>query len=113
MSRFRAVVALLAVLLLFAGAAFGIGALLLAVTDTDAHRAFGLGFYGLGGVLVFFALVTHGAEGRAWGPDTDAFLVRLMGVPDEDGRSLNPTGVFSLAGVLLVALGVVFDAALA
>ena len=112
MRALRAPLTLFLIVVLFAAAALGIGALILGVSDTDAHRAFGIGFYGLGGLLVLFALTTHGAEGRAYGPDSDAFLYRVFGVPEEGGRSLNPTGALAAAGLALVAIGVAFDAAL-
>lgn len=112
MKALRAPLALLLIVLIFAGAAFGVGVLILRLTEMDAHRAFGLGFYGLGALLVLFGLLSHGAEGRAYGPAPDAFLVRVMGVPDEERRALNPTGAFAFAGLVLVGIGVVFDAAL-
>jgi hypothetical protein len=77
------------------------------VGGVDAHRAYSVVFYVGGGVLFLFALLTRGAEGRV------GFLAGVglerRGRVREQPRTLNPTGVFVLAAILLLVLGGVFD----
>lgn len=104
----RLVVALAVVVGFFAG----IAALWTWLGGPSAARAFTLVFYLGGGLLLLIALLTSGAEKRAWGADSDVFLERMLSVPEEEGRSLNPTGIFILGGLVVLALGVVFEATL-
>ena len=76
-------------------------------SGASMHGAYTVVFYVGGGVLLLFALLTRGAEGRV------AFLggvgLERVGRVREEQRALNPTGVLVLAAVLLLVLGGVFD----
>jgi hypothetical protein len=103
----RALGRLLVALIVIVGLAFGAAFVYEQAGDVTAHRAFTVVFYVGGGVLLLFALLTRGAEGRV------AFLggvglERLGRVPEEQ-RALNPTGVLVLAALVLLVLGGVFD----
>ena len=79
-------------------------------SGASTHRAYTVVFYVGGGVLLLFALLTRGAEGRV------AFLggvgLERVGRVREEQRALNPTGVLVLAAILLLVLGGVFDTVL-
>jgi hypothetical protein len=101
---FRDLVAALVVIL---GLTFLAAFLYQRAGGVDAHRAYSVVFYVGGGVLLLFALLTRGAEGRV------AFLggvgLERVGRVREQERTLNPTGVLVLAAILLLVLGGVFD----
>jgi hypothetical protein len=103
----RALRELVLVLAVILGLAFLAAFLYERLGDVSAHRAYSLVFYIGGGVLLLFALLTRGAEGRV------AFLAGVglerLGRVREEPRALNPTGVLVLAAVLLLVLGGVFD----
>ena len=103
----RALRELVVVLAVILGLAFLAAYLYQHLGDVDAHRAYSVVFYVGGGVLLVFALLTRGAEGRV------AFLggvgLERRGRVRERERALNPTGVLVLAAVLLLVLGGVFD----
>ena len=107
----RALRELVVVLAVILGLAFLAAFLYQHLGHVDAHRAYSLVFYVGGGVLFLFALLTRGAEGRV------AFLAGVglerRGRVREQERTLNPTGVFVLAAILLLVLGGVFDTILA
>ena len=100
----RELVLVLAVIL---GLAFLAAFLYERLGDVSAHRAYTLVFYVGGGVLLLFALVTRGAEGRAYNL-APVGLLRRERVRERE-RTLNPTGVLVLAAILLLVLGGVFD----
>jgi hypothetical protein len=103
----RAVRELVVVLVVILALGFLAAFLYQHVGGVDAHRAYSVVFYVGGGVLFLFALLTRGAEGRV------AFLAGVglerRGRVHEQERTLNPTGVFVLAAILLLVLGGVFD----
>ena len=103
----RALRELLVVLVVILGLAFLAAFLYQHLGHVDAHRAYSVAFYVGGGVLLLFALLTRGAEGRV------AFLggvgVERVGRIREQERTLNPTGALFLAAVLLLVLVGVFD----
>ena len=103
----RALRELVLVLAVILGLAFAAAFLYERLGDASPHRAYSLVFYIGGGVLLLFALLTRGAEGRV------AFLAGVglerRGRVREEPRALNPTGVLVLAAVLLLVLGGVFD----
>jgi hypothetical protein len=102
----RALRQLLVVLAVIVGLAF-LAAYLYHLAGASTHRAYTVVFYVCGGVLLLFALLTRGAEGRV------AFLggvgLERVGRVREEARALNPTGVLVLAAILLLVLGGVFD----
>ena len=106
----RALRELLLVLAVILGLAFLAAYLYERFGDVSAHRAYALVFYVGGGVLLLFALLTRGAQGRV------AFLggvgLERVGRVREQERTLNPTGVLVLAALLLLVLGGVFDTVL-
>jgi hypothetical protein len=104
----RALVVLLAVVLALA---FGVAYLYMRLGDASSHRAFSLVFYVGGGILLLFALLTRGAEGRAYDLGPNVGLTRVFSIRPEE-RALNPTGAFVLAAVVLLVLGGVFDTVL-
>jgi hypothetical protein len=101
----RALVVLLAVVV---GLALGAAYLYLWLGDVSSHRAFSLVFYLGGGLLLLFALLTRGAEGRAYNLGPGVGLMRVFSVRPEE-RTLNPTGAFVIAAIVLLVLGGVFD----
>jgi hypothetical protein len=106
----RALRELVVVLAVILALAFLAAFLYQRVGGVDAHRAYSVVFYVGGGVVLLFALLTRGAEGRV------AFLAGIglerRGWVREEERRLNPTGVFVLAAILLLFLGGVFDTVL-
>src|SRR5919202_4477727 len=106
----RALRELVVVLVVIVGIAFLAAFLYQHLGYVDAHRAYSVAFYVGGGVLLLFALLTRGAEGRV------AFLggvgLERVGRVREQERTLTPTGVLVLAAVLLLVLGGVFDSLL-
>jgi hypothetical protein len=106
----RALRELVVVLVVILGLAFLAAFLYEHAAGVDAHRAYSLVFYVGGGVLLLFALLTRGAQGRV------AFLggvgLERVGRVREQERTLNPTGVLVLAALLLLVLGGVFDTVL-
>ena len=103
----RALRELVLVLAVILGLAFAAAFLYERLGDVSAHRAYSLVFYIGGGVLLLFALVTRGAEGRAYNL-APVGLLRRERVRERE-RTLNPTGVLVLAAILLLVLGGVFD----
>jgi hypothetical protein len=103
----RALRELVVVLALILGLAFLAAYLYEHVGGVTAHRAYALVFYLGGAGLFLFALVTRGAEGRAYNL-APVGLLRRQRVRERE-RALNPTGVLLLAAVLLLVLGGVFD----
>ena len=71
----------------------------------SAHRAFTIVFYLGGAGMLVFALVPRGARGRGYG--TMPLLRRFGG--SEPTPALNPTGLLAVVGIVLLALGAVFD----
>jgi hypothetical protein len=55
--------------------------------------------------MLVFALVPRGARGRGYGTMP---LLRRFGGP-EPAPALNPTGPLAVAGIVLLALGALFD----
>ena len=103
----RALRELVTVLVVVAGVAFAAAFLYQNLGGVSAHRAFALVFYLGGAGLLLFALVTRGAEGRAYNL-APVGLLRRERVRERD-RALNPTGALILAAVVLLVLGGVFD----
>jgi hypothetical protein len=103
----RALRELVAVLVVILGLAFLAAYLYEHVGGASAHRAYALVFYLGGAGLLLFALVTRGAEGRAYNL-APVGLLRRERVRERE-RALNPTGVLVAAAVLLLVLGGVFD----
>jgi hypothetical protein len=103
----RAVRELVVVLAVVVGLAFLAAYLYQHLGNVDAHRAYAVVFYVGGGVLLVFALVTRGAEGRAY--DLAGVGLRRRRRVRQQERTLNPTGVLVLAAILLLVLGGVFD----
>jgi hypothetical protein len=103
----RAVRELVVVVVVVVGLTFLAAVLYQHLGHVDAHRAYAVAFYVGGGVLLLFALLTRGAEGRAYDL-ADLGLRRRHRVRERE-RALNPTGALSLAAVVLIVLGGVFD----
>jgi hypothetical protein len=103
----RALRELVVVLVVILGLAFLAAFLYQHTGHVDAHRAYSIVFYVGGGVLLLFALLTRGAEGRAYSL-AGVGLSRRRRVREQE-RALNPTGVLVLAAVLILVLGGVFD----
>src|SRR5205807_4507945 len=103
----RAIRQLVVVLVVIVGLAF-LGAFLYQhAGGASPHREYSVVFYIGGGMLFLFAILTRGAEGRAYslGPVGLSYRRRIR----EQERALNPTGVLILAAFLLLVLGGVFD----
>jgi hypothetical protein len=107
----RALRALVVLLVVVLALAFGIAYLYRWLGDVSSHRAFSLVFYVGGGVLLLFALLTRGAESRAYDLGRGVGLMRRFSVRPEE-RALNPTGAFVVAALVLLVLGGVFDTVL-
>jgi hypothetical protein len=73
------------------------------------HRAIVIVFLIGGPALVGFALLTNNAE-HTGATIFDHALIRVYPVPPDERMTLNPTGVFVIAGVVLAAIGVAVDA---
>jgi hypothetical protein len=71
----------------------------------SAHRAFAIVFYIGGAGMLVFALTPRGARGRGYG--TMSLLRRFGG--DEPAPALNPSGLLAIVGIVLLAIGAVFD----
>jgi len=85
--------------------AFAVALLYQHLGGASAHRAFAIVFYVAGAGMLVFALVPRGAQGRGYG--TMPLLRRFGG--DEPAPALNPTGLLAVVGIVLLALGAVFD----
>jgi hypothetical protein len=103
----RALRQLVVVLVVIVGLAF-LAAYLYDLSGASTHRAYTVVFYVGGGVLLLFALLTRGAEGRVAFLD-GVGLERVGRVRHEEERALKPTGVLVLAAIVLLVLGGVFD----
>src|SRR5918912_1770576 len=100
----RALRALVVLLGVVVALAFGAAYLYLWLGDVSSHRAFSLVFYLGGGLLLLFALLTRGAESRAYNLGRGVGLMRRFSVRPEE-RGLNPTGALAIAAVVLLVLG--------
>ena len=85
--------------------AFAVALLYQHLGGESAHRAFAIVFYVGGAGMLVFALVPRGARGRGYGTMP---LLRRFGGP-EPAPALNPTGPLAVAGIVLLALGALFD----
>lgn len=107
----RALRVLVVLLVVVVAVALGVAYLYLRLGDVSSHRAFSLVFYVGGAVLLLFALLTRGAEGRAYNLGSGVGLMRVFSVQPQE-RALNPTGALVVAAVVLLVLGGVFDTVL-
>src|ERR671924_1367748 len=92
-------------LALVLGLAFAAALLSQHLAGASAHRAFTIVFYLGGAGMLVFALTPRGARGRGYG--TMPLLRRFGG--DEPAPALNPSGLLAVVGVVLLALGALFD----